>query len=239
MTSDAVPEVMAIIPVRGQDAEEGGVPISLGSRPLLAYTVEAALNSPVVARTVVTTDRASVRDLALELGAEAPFIRPDELAATNVSLDPVLQHCLQWFEQHEGYRPDIVISMAIDYPLRPPELIEQLVNSLVDQPLDTMVSVYEERYPVWREDEYGELSPIGAEPSTPMGLRKPLYRQLAGLALASRGDLILREGRRFGNRVGITPLREARWLLDIREPLGLALAEHLLGNCSAPAEKRV
>ena len=143
-------------------------------------------------------------------------------------MDQVLQHCLKWLEQKDGYQPDVVVSMEISYPMRPSELLDQVVSALVEQELDTVVTVYEEKHPIWREDEYGELSAIGGEETTPRPLRRPLYRQLAGLALACRGNLLLQDGRRFGDRVGIVPLQDPYALVDIGEPLGMVLAEHLL-----------
>ena len=230
MGTDATPKVLAIIPVRGRDAEVDGAPVLLGGRPLIAYTIDAALQSSVVSRTVVSTDSPTTRDLAKNLGAEAPFLRPAELAGSSVSLDDVFQHCLQWLEREDGYLADVVLSMEIPHPFRPPELLEQVVSVLEEQELDTVVTVYEERHPMWRIDEYGELSSIGGEETTPSPSRRPLYRQLAGLALACRGNLLLREGRRFGDHVGIAPLQDPSAMLDTQEPLGLALAEHLLGK---------
>lgn len=230
MGSEPAPEVIAIIPVRGRDAETDGAPIMIGDTPLISHTIEAALRCPVVRRTVVTTDSPTVRDLAIGLGAESPFLRPADLAGSGVSLDRVLQHCLQWLEENEGYHADIVLSMETSHPIRPPDLLEQVVDVLVDQKLDTVVTVYEERHPFWRVNEYGELNAIGDEEAVPRPQRRPLYRQLAGVGLACKGDLLLREGRRFGDRVGIIPLRESSALIDTQDPLGLVLAKHVLGQ---------
>ena len=228
MAADIAPKVLAIIPVRGRDAEVDGTPIQLGGKPLIAYTIDAALQSTAVTRTVVTTDSPSTRELAVSLGAEAPFLRPAELAAPNVSLDDVYQHCLEWLERHDGYLATTVLCMEIPHPFRPPELLKQVVTVLEEQQLDTVFTVCEERQPMWRIDEYGELSSIGGEETTPSAVRRPLYRQLAGLALACRGDLLLREGRRFGDRVGIAPLQDPSAALVTQEPLGLVLAEYIL-----------
>jgi len=230
MGSEATPEVVAVIPVRGRDAESDGAPVLLGDVPLIGHTIEAALRCPVVRRTVVTTDSATVRDLAIGLGAEAPFLRPADLAGPGVTLDRVLQHCLQWLEDNEAYQADIVLSMETSHPIRPPDLLEQVVDMLAAQALDTVFTVYEERHAFWRVDDYGELSPVGEEESTPRALRKPLYREMAGLALACRGNLLLREGRRYGPRLGIIPLREPYALIDTQDPLGLVMAEHLLSQ---------
>lgn len=228
MSSDGPPKVLAIIPVRGMDAEVEGAPVILGDRPLIAYTIKSALQSLAVSRTVVTTDSSGVSELAKELGAEAPFLRPSQLVGPDVSLDQVLQHCVAWLEDDHGYSPDIVLSMEIFYPMRPPELPQQVTGALTEQQLDTVVTVMLEKHPIWREDEYGELGAIGGEETAPRPHRRPLYRQLAGLALACRGDLLLREGRRFGRRVGVVPLQDPYAGLDVQEPLGLRFAEFLL-----------
>jgi CMP-N,N'-diacetyllegionaminic acid synthase len=207
-----------------------GAPVQLANKPLIAYTIEATLKSPMVNRTVVTTDSSSVRELALELGAEAPFIRPEELANSGVTLDRVLQHCMEWLAENEAYRPWAVMSVETSHPIRPPGLLDQVAGLLMEQQLDTVFTVYEERHAFWSVDEYGELSPIGEEETTPRGLRRPLYREIAGLALACRGDLLLNAGRRFGGRVGIVPLREPYALVDTQDPQGLDLAEFFLAH---------
>ena len=87
---------------------------------------------------------------------------------------------------------------------------------------------------MWRIDGYGELSTIGGEEPAPMSSRRPLYRQLAGLALACRGELLLKQGRRFGDRVGIAPLQDSYALVDTQDPVGRAMAEYLIVQGIAP-----
>lgn len=226
-------QVLAIIPVRGKDAEVDGKPVLLANRPLISYTIETALNSPIVNRTVVTTDSPSTRELAISLGAEAPFIRPAELAEPGVSLDQVLQHCARWLAEEEDYRPSAVMSLETSHPIRPDGLLDQVAGSLVEQRLDTVFTVYEEHHAFWGVDEYGELSPIGEEETKPRALRRPMYREIAGLALVCRSEVLLHQGRRFGERVGIIPLREAYALVDTQDPEGLELAEFFLARRSA------
>ena len=230
MTSDASSQVLAIIAVKGRDAEIDGQPVLLGGRPLIGYTIDAALWSPVVDRTVVTTDRPSTRELAVRLGAEAPFTRPEQLAEAGVSLDQVFQHCLRWLEEKEDYRPGIVITMETSHPIRPAGLVERVVGVLQEQKMDTVFTVHEERHAFWRSDEYGELSPLSDEESTPRAFRKPLYREMTGLALACRASLLRQEGRRIGGRIGIVPLREPYALVDTQDPEGLGLAEYYVAQ---------
>ncbi len=96
---------LAVIPARGGSRRVPGknVRLLLG-RPALAYTVDAALHSGLFDRVVVSTDSEEVADVALECGAEVPFLREPALADdhTHVSaatvdalrrLDPARQWC--------------------------------------------------------------------------------------------------------------------------------------------------
>ena len=74
--------VVGIIPARGGSK---GIPkkniYSLACKPLLAYTIEAALNSNTLSKVLVSTDSEEIAGIALKFGAEVVF-RPEELAAT-------------------------------------------------------------------------------------------------------------------------------------------------------------
>ena len=67
------PNVVAIVPIRGRDLEtpETGM-VSLGGRPLLAYTIDAAKQSRYVRNVMVSTDNDAVAVLARDLGADVP-----------------------------------------------------------------------------------------------------------------------------------------------------------------------
>lgn len=223
------PSVLAIIPVRGKDAESGDGPIMLAAKPLISYTIDAAKASPQVTRVVVSTDSPSVQQLAIELGAEAPFLRPPELAAPGVTLDRVLQHCLDWMGDSAGFKPDVVVTLEVAHPLRPAGLIDQVVNSVVEQGLDTVFAAFEERHAFWEADHHGELRRVGSQESTTRDALTPLYREMAGLAVATTAS-VLRSTGRFGERIGVVPLRGAAMAVDTQDPGGLLLAEVLMSQ---------
>lgn len=87
--------VLAVVPAR---AGSKGVPGKnlrpLGGRPLISWTIEAALGAPSVDRVVVSTDSKEIGFVARQLGAEVPFIRPDELATDHATAAAVLRHAL-------------------------------------------------------------------------------------------------------------------------------------------------
>ncbi len=232
MTQPAA-KVLAVVPVRGSDAEGEAGPVMLAGRPLIAHTIEAALASRAVDRTIVTTDSPGVQRLATELGAEAPFLRPAELAAAGVTLDSVLRHCVEWVVEHWEFAPDVVVTLEVAHPLRPPGLIEQVIGALREQRLDTVFAALEERHAFWAPDDYGELRRVGTQESPTRDMLAPVYREVAGLAIATRAD-VLRRGGRFGQKIGVVPLRDPTVAVDTQDPGGLLLAEVFAAEGSRP-----
>ncbi len=220
-------EVLAIIPVRGVDIESAGEMVMLAGKPLLQHTVEAIQLCSKIDRVIVTSDDDRVRDLAIRLGAEAPFLRPAELAAPGVSIGTVLKHCLQWLDEMESYVPVVTMPLEISHPIRPVGLLEQVLDLLFSEDLDTVFTAYEEHARFWQSDEYGELGRLGQDQEGPRTAIKPFYREVAGLALACRIE-VARSGVRFGKKVGLVPIRDPSALVDTQTSYGLALAAALM-----------
>lgn len=113
--------LLAWIPARGGSK---GLPrkalLDLCGRPVLAYTIEAALNTPGMDRVLVNTDDEEIRELALSLGAEAPFLRPAHLARDDSGLEGALDYQWAWLKEHEGFAPDVHVGMSPTHPFRLP-----------------------------------------------------------------------------------------------------------------------
>ena len=101
--------MLALITARGGSK---GVPrkniYPICGKPLLAYSIDAALRSERVTRVVVSTDCQEIALIAQQYGAEVPFIRPSELATDDAPDHPVFIHALDNLERVDGYVPDMV-----------------------------------------------------------------------------------------------------------------------------------
>jgi N-acylneuraminate cytidylyltransferase len=158
-------EVLALIPARGGSKGLPGKNIkSLGGYSLIGYSIAAALNAKLVSRTVVTTDDPEIADKAQEYGAEVPFLRPAEFAQDD-SLDlPVFQHALNWLSDHESYSPDIVVQLRPTSPFRPPELVDEAIQILIDNPgassVRGVVPSKENPFKMWMIEPDGKMIPL-------------------------------------------------------------------------------
>ena len=86
-------------------------------RPLIAWTIQAALESDVVDRLVVSTDCPDISKLSVAAGAEVPFVRPADLATDSASGTDVILHALEAIER-DGPRPKWILCLQATSPLR-------------------------------------------------------------------------------------------------------------------------
>lgn len=158
-------QVIAIIPARGGSK---GIKrknlVDIMGLPLVVYSIRHALLSELVNRVIVSTDDEEIRRVAVQYGAEAPFLRPSEIAL-DWTLDlPVFEHALNFLRLEEGYYPDQVVHLRPTAPLRRPEWIDQAVRLLAEHPeADSVRSVSppdKHPYRIFRIGPDGYLDPI-------------------------------------------------------------------------------
>ena len=85
-------DIVSIIPARGGSKRLPRKNIlDFSGKPLIAWSIEAALKSKYLSRVIVSTDDEEIASIALKYGAEVPFMRPSDLAADNATtVDVVL-----------------------------------------------------------------------------------------------------------------------------------------------------
>ena len=84
-------------------------------KPIIAYSIEAALKSHIFQRVIVTTDDEEIATIAEKYGAEIPFIRPKELSNDFTGLADVTNHALAYFE-NLGEKYDYVCTLYATAP---------------------------------------------------------------------------------------------------------------------------
>lgn len=118
---------IAVIPARGGSKRIPRKNIrAFGGKPMIAWAIEAALASGCFERVLVSTDDAEVRAVALQYGAEVPFMRPAELADDHTGTSAVVAHAIEWLIA-SGQAPQLVCCI---YPTAPFLLAEDLRSGL-------------------------------------------------------------------------------------------------------------
>lgn len=115
----------------------------LHGKPLIAHTIEQALNVKLINKVMVSTDDAKIVDIAKQYGAEVPFIRPAELAIDSVSKIPVLRHVIEYYAKNMNYKPDYIVDLDPTSPLRETADIERCMDLIKSGPdCDSVITGY-------------------------------------------------------------------------------------------------
>ena len=138
--------VLAIIPARGGSKGLPGKNIrELCGKPLIAWTIEKAKKSTHLDMILVTTDSPEIANTAKKYGADAPFIRPADLASDHASTYDVIQHALTYYRETEGQEFDYTVLLEPTSPLREDDDIDRMLEALDNRAdeYDAIVSVGE------------------------------------------------------------------------------------------------
>lgn len=157
--------ILAIIPARsGSKSIKDKNIRPMNGKPMMAYSIEHALNSKLINRVIVSTDNSYYGDIAKHYGGEVPFLRPSEISQDN-SLDiEVFKHALSFLKTTEGYIPDVVVQLRPTYPIRNIEDIDKMIEILLSDPtLDSVRCIApakEVPFKMWYLNENNTISPI-------------------------------------------------------------------------------
>jgi N-acylneuraminate cytidylyltransferase len=88
---------LAIIPARGGSKRIPRKNIRpFGGKPMISWSITAALQSGCFDRVIVSTDDPEISEVAIAHGAEVPFVRPPELSDDHTGTIPVIAHAIAW-----------------------------------------------------------------------------------------------------------------------------------------------
>ncbi|MDE7366052.1 MAG: pseudaminic acid cytidylyltransferase [Lachnospiraceae bacterium] len=223
--------MLGVIPARGGSK---GVPHKnikdLAGKPLLAYTIEAALQSGIFERIIVSTDDEDIAAVAGKYGAEVPFIRPADIAGDLVSSDAVILHALQFYEKQNIFFKE-VCKLQPTSPFRSAQNLKDAYKVFRQENRDYLVSVCEcEHSPLWS-------GTLGKDNSMDDFLREevirscrqelPQYYRLNGAIYMAKTQSFIENKSFFGkNSRAFVMSQEAS--VDIDNSLDFLFAEFLL-----------
>lgn len=225
--------IVAVIPAR---AGSKGIPrknlVRIVGRPLIAYAIEAAQNAASADRVLISTDDSEIADVARELGAEVPFLRPAELANDAAPMLGVMRHALAWLES-QGVAVEALVLLQPTSPLRTGRHVEEAIALFRSAPASSVVSVVEVPHrfnpvSVMKLSAQGTLVPfLGDQIIAIRRQDKPnAYARNGPAVLISHPDT-LRSGQLYGASC-LPYLMSEEDSLDIDTPQDLLLAEQAL-----------
>jgi len=141
---------LCVIPARGGSKRIPRKNIkSFNGKPIIAYSIEAALKSGCFDRVIVSTDDKEIALVAKSYGAEVPFFRPTELSNDHAGTLPVIKHAIEWFEQNESALTELCCVYATA-PFVSAETIKESYQQLQISQADYCFTVTSFPFPVQR-----------------------------------------------------------------------------------------
>lgn len=227
-------KIIAIIPARGGSK---GLPrkniFPLQGKPLIAYTIEVAKKSKYLSRIIVSTDDKEIALIAKKYGAEVPFLRPTELAQDDTPDLPVFQHVIRWLEEHENFKPHIIVNLRPTSPLREANDIDIAIKKLIDTKAETVrtVSSVGSNHPYWMKRLEGDKAISFIEGKTEVEfyqrqLLPPVYMTNGNIDLSTY-NVIMKQNRMYGKDMRGIIVNEIK-SLDVHSIIDLKLIEFIL-----------
>ena len=175
--------ILGLIPARGGSK---GIPDknikSLDGRPLISYTIEAAKNSQYVDAVVITTDSQKIADVAIQYGAEVPFLRPGKLASDKAKSIDAVVHAIETLKSM-GRSYDVLVFLQPTSPLRNAEDIDRAIEQYFNMGNKALVSVSpvnDHPLLIRSIDQKGELDKLMNVSSTCRRQDMPVYYRVNG-----------------------------------------------------------
>lgn len=151
--------MIALIPARGGSKGIPGKNIkNLNGSPLISYTIKAALESGCFSRVIVSTDSQEIADVAMQYGADIPFLRPDHLATDSALAIDTYLYTMNRLQKAGWEDTDIFAVLLPTTPLRTVKNIQEAVTLFHERKPSSLVSVTKAAVPVdWymvKDDEH-------------------------------------------------------------------------------------
>jgi pseudaminic acid cytidylyltransferase len=141
---------LCIIPARGGSRRIPRKNIKeFNGKPIIAYSIEAALKSGCFDKVIVSTDDNEIADISKKYGAQVPFIRPNALSNDYVSTISVIKHAIEWIEANKMFVEDICCLYATA-PFIRPQTISDAHKKLDDLNFDYCFSATSFEFPIQR-----------------------------------------------------------------------------------------
>ena len=201
----------------------------LAGKPLIVWTLEAALGSVRAGRVVVSTDDREIAHIASSHGAETPFIRPAELAQDETPTMPVVLHALEWLEANEGFTPERVLLLQPTSPLRTCDDIDGAIELALTHDAESVVSVSPATHPYLMKRITGEGVLQDAVPHDVVERRQDLetVHALNGAIYLTRRSHLLRNHSFYADKTYAYVMPRER-SIDVDEPWDMHLCELIL-----------
>ena len=200
-------------------------------KPLIAYSIEQALETNLFDKIVVSTDSEVVKKIAKKFGAKCWFSRPAELCKDDFAKIPAIQHALWKSEKKFNCKFDQIIDLDVTSPLRNVQDIRKAYNIFLKDGLDNLITgTRSRRNPYFNmieiKNDKVELSKKLKNAPASRQQSPQVYDMNASIYIWSR-DFLIKEDSLFSGKLGFYEMPEDR-SIDIDTQLDFEIVQMIM-----------
>ena len=205
----------------------------LNGVPLIGWSIKVAKQVERISRVIVSTDSEEIAKIALEYGAEVPFMRPNELAQDDSPEWLVWKHALDYLKNQNNEIDGLVV-VPTTAPLRSKEDINNCINEFEKGNVDVVITVSNaHRSPYFNmvKTNHNGFSSLVISSKEKITRRQevPEVFDMTTVAYVAKPGFVLQNHGIFDGRVRCVHIPPER-SLDIDTPLDFKIAEYLVNN---------
>ena len=229
-------KILIVIPARGGSK---GLPnkniMPLLGKPLIGYTIDAAKESTLCDKIVVSTDDRQIASCAQDYGIPV-IMRPAEFSRDDSPIEQALRHAVRYLKDTEGYEPEMVVWLQANVPIRKPGQIDTVIRKVVETGSDSAFTVNEvARRPEFMKkmDQDGRIIPLyKTKEYQRQAFKDKLYVADGAVIAVTTKTLMATEGRLgahifLGNDIRGVP-EEPQYAIEIDDQFDFDVAMGLL-----------
>jgi len=225
---------IVIIPARGGSKKipRKNILPFLG-KPLIAWTIECALESQVAESLVLSTDDPEIAQVGEKAGVQVPFIRPPELAKDETPTAPVAQHALRLMEKENNQEYEYVIILEPTSPARGPEHVQGAMQLLVETGADSVSGISEVPHhyssqKIFKKSAENLITGINDIPISDMIHRRqdlPIEYAFNGIVWACRAELLRNKKPSIWGQRNLGFVIDPKYAIDLDTSLDWGIGE--------------
>jgi len=189
-------KTLCIIPARGgsKGLKDKNI-MDLCGKPLMGYSIEAALAAKSVDKVVVSTDSEKIANVVRDFCDVEIIMRPAQFAQDDSPIEDALLHTVKYLKESQNYEPGIVVWIQPNVPIRETGAIDRVVDALANSDADSCVTCYEvDQLPEWMKkiNDQGMLESCFGESTAVRRQEVPQRYLLDGAIVAMRTENLIK-----------------------------------------------
>ena len=223
---------IALICARGGSKGLPGKNIKLlGGIPLIGRSIQIAKQVSRIDRIIVSTDSEEIAEVAIEYGAEVPFMRPKELAQDDSSEWLVWRHALDFLKKNDPKIIDGLVNLQTTAPLRNVVDVENCLDEYENSGADVVITVTDaHRNPYFNmvtNDKDGCSSLVISGKNIVRRQEAPIVYDMTTVAYVAKPEFVQNSSSLFDGKIRSVKIPVER-AIDIDTNLDFMIAESIL-----------